>query len=94
MLNIAEIIIVNFVAASGFWLIISDNTLFNGSNVYHEISGSPGFFFDKAIAKPYWNINSAIETNESEEILGKIIGECYLDPLCFKLPVPENKTSN
>jgi hypothetical protein len=91
MTGIAEII-ANFVVVLGLWLIISSNTMFNGCNLCQEFSSFTSFFFEKAIAKPYWNINSAIETNESEETLGKIIGECYLNPLCFKLPVPENKT--
>lgn len=72
-------------------MIVISNILPNGSNVWQE-STSLSSFFNKATAKPYWNINSTLETNESEETLGEIIGECYLDPLCFRLPVPENRT--
>lgn len=80
---------------AGFSLNISGNTSLSGcidQGYYSSCTGSS----NKLYAKSYWNIdstfNSTFNASESEENLGKLIGECYLDPLCFKLPIPENKS--
>jgi hypothetical protein len=38
------------------------------------------------------SLNSSFPAFENEEELGKDIGECYLNPLCFKLEDPQNTT--
>jgi hypothetical protein len=85
-------IVTTLVIMSGFCLNYSGNIPLNGCNIYQEYSSSFTSFFNKVYAKSYWNANSTFDASEKEESLGKIIGQCYLDPLCFKLPIPENES--
>lgn len=85
-------IIATLVILSGFCLEFSGNIPLNGCNIYQECSSSFTTFFIKVYAKSYWNVSSTFDASEEEENLGKIIGECYLDPLCFRLPISENQS--
>jgi hypothetical protein len=46
--------------------------------------------FGSVDAKLHLNFNSSVSAEENEENLGRAIGKCYLNPLCFKLEIPEN----
>lgn len=85
-------ILITLAIMSGFSLNFSGNIPLNGCNIYQECSSSFTSFSIKAYAKSDWNVNSTFNASKDEENLGKIIGECYLDPLCFKLPIQENKS--
>ncbi len=70
----------------GILLYVSDNILFDAKQGL--ISSHR-----KAYAESNLTANSSLSIDEEyEENLGKIIGACYLDPLCFKLEIPENRS--
>lgn len=85
------LIITTFVIMSGFCLNISGNNPLNGYSEEYSSSFSINFF-NEVYAMSNWTTNSNFDATENEENLGKIIGQCYLDPLCFKLPIPENQS--
>ena len=48
--------------------------------------------FGKTIENSDPELNSSFSAIENDEKLGKEIGKCYLNPLCFDLEDPQNTT--
>ena len=69
---------------SEFCLYIGDNPFVDKSDLSQGYISWTGFT-DKAYAISSLNKNSSLSAQENETDLGRIIAECYLNPLCFKL---------
>lgn len=65
---------------------IHDNYLCSVDQVYSRFDCT----FGKVVAISQLDVNSSFSAEENEEKLGKTIGKCYLNPLCFKLEIPKN----
>lgn len=83
--------IIIFLGGSGFWFILFINSV---TGNYYDICllDQTEYVFGEILEESITNLNSNSSTDENEEKLGKAIGKCYLNPLCFKLEIPQNST--
>lgn len=89
MTGLAFIIV--FLSGSGFWFILFASNVHSN---YHDICilDQLECIFGKTLGETNSVLNTSFPSDENEEKLGKVIGKCYLDPLCFKLENPQNTT--
>jgi hypothetical protein len=82
--------IIIFLGGSGFWFILFTSSI---TDNYHDICilDQTQYVFGEILAESIINLNSN-SVDKNEEKLGKAIGKCYLNPLCFKLEIPQNGT--
>lgn len=83
--------IIIFLGGFGFWFILFTSSV---TDNYHDICllDQTQYVFGEILAESITNPNSNSSADENEEKLGKAIGKCYLNPLCFKLEIPQNGT--
>jgi hypothetical protein len=83
-----NILVITFIIImSQFSLYASDSVSSDECDIYQEYFNW-SCFPDKVYAASFLNRNSSHSTQENETNLGRIIAECYLNPLCFKLEIP------
>ncbi|MGH9978016.1 MAG: hypothetical protein ACRD8Z_19595 [Nitrososphaeraceae archaeon] len=81
--------IIIFLSGSGFWFIFITSSIHDN---YNDICflDRVQCVFGKTLEDSNPDRNSSFSADENEEKLGKDIGKCYLNPLCFKLEDPQN----
>jgi hypothetical protein len=84
--------IIVFISGLGFWFNFISSTIHDNYNDTCFLDHVQ-FVFGKTLEESNPDLNTSFSADENEEKLGKDIGKCYLNPLCFKLEDPQNATS-